>query len=140
MKILIAVDGSEISSRAVKFVIDLAKRLAEPPAVTLAAIDPGLFPGAERKLGAAAVRRYHEANFERMLLPGRKLLARAKLAADEQAVVGDIAPSLLALAGKGRFQLIVMGSHGRGAVKGVFLGSVSTRVLTQSTIPVTIVR
>jgi nucleotide-binding universal stress UspA family protein len=140
MKILIAVDGSDISMRALKFAIDLGKRLAAPPSLTLVAVDPGLFPGADRKLGAAAVRRYHDANFEHMLQPARKLLARARLAADEKAVVGEIAPTLVELARKGRYQLLVMGSHGRGAVKGIVLGSVSTKVLAQSTIPVTIVR
>lgn len=140
MKILIAVDGSDISTRAVKFVIGLARRLADPPLITLAAVDPALFPGADRKLGAAAVRRYHDANFERMLQPGRRLLAKAGLAVDETTLIADIAPGLLGLASRGRHHLVVMGSHGRGAVKGMVLGSVSAKVIAQSRIPVTIVR
>ncbi|GAA4867436.1 universal stress protein [Luteimonas vadosa] len=140
MKILIAVDGSDISTRAVKFAIKLAGKLAEPPSITLAAVDPPLFPGAGRKLGAEAVRLYHDENFERMLQPGRRLLERAGLAVTERNVIGEIAPTLLELASKGRHQLIVMGSHGRGAVKELVLGSVSSKVLAQTTVPVTIVR
>jgi nucleotide-binding universal stress UspA family protein len=140
MKILIAVDGSDISTRAVKFAIKLAGMLSDPPPITLAAVDPPLFPGADRKLGAEAVRQYHDDNFERMLQPGRRLLAKAGLEVTEKIVIGEIAPTLLELASKGRHQLIVMGSHGRGAVKELVLGSVSSKVLAQTTVPVTIVR
>lgn len=140
MKILVAVDGSDISTRAVKFAINLGKHLAKPPAITVAAVDPPLFPGADRKLGAAAVRRYHEANFEHLLQPARKLLSKAGLPFEEKALVGEIAPTLVALAKQGRYRLLVMGSHGRGAVKGLVLGSVSAKVLAHSTVAVTIVR
>ncbi len=140
MKLMIAVDGSAVSTRAATFVVRLAKKLATPPTIVLASVDTPLFPGASRKLGAAAVARYHAENAERMLAPARKVLARAKLDVDEQALVGDVADTLLAAARKGRCDLVVMGSHGRGAVKGMFLGSVSAKVVAQSSIPITIVR
>ncbi len=140
MKILVAVDGSAISTRAVSFVVKLAKGLAQPPAITLVAVDLPLFPGAQRKLGEQAVAKYHADNGERMLGPARKVLAKAGLAHTEKFEVGEVADTLLAVAKKGRQDLVVMGSHGRGAVKGMFLGSVSAKVVAQSTLPVTIVR
>ncbi|MDQ3494172.1 MAG: hypothetical protein M3485_01230 [Pseudomonadota bacterium] len=73
-----------------------------PPAITLVAVDPALFPGAERKLGTAAMQRYHAANFEHLLQPARKLLATAGLPVEEQALVGEIAPTLVTLAKQGR--------------------------------------
>ena len=36
--------------------------------------------------------------------------------------------------------IVVMGSHGRGSVKGLLLGSVSSKVIAQAELPVTIVR
>lgn len=140
MKILIAVDGSAISTRAVAFVVKLAKSLSEPPALTLAAVDMALFPGVSRELGAEAVKRYHDDNAERMFAPARRALAKAGLSHAETFEVGAIADTLLARAKKGRHDLIVMGSHGHGAVKGMLLGSISTKVLAQSSVPVTIVR
>ena len=140
MKILIAVDGSVISTRAVAFAIKLARQLSKPPVITLAAVDPPLFPGAQRKLGDAAVAEYHADNIERMLAPARRSLARAGLAHAEKTAIGEVADSLLALAAKGRHDLFVMGSHGHGGMKGMLLGSVSAKVVAQSTLPVTIVR
>ncbi len=140
MKILIAVDGSEISTRALKFALKLGKRMGDSTQLTIAAVDPPLFPGANRKLGSAAVKRYHDANFAHMLGPARKLATRAGLAITEATLVDDIAPGLLGIASKGRYDLLVMGSHGRGAVKGLVLGSVSAKVLALSRVPVTIVR
>ncbi|MGV8943430.1 universal stress protein [Thermomonas sp.] len=61
MKILVAVDGSPISAKAVKFAINLVRQLAEPPKLTLFYADPPLLNAAAIKLGAAAVKEYHMA-------------------------------------------------------------------------------
>jgi nucleotide-binding universal stress UspA family protein len=140
MKILVAVDGSEISTRALKFALKLGKQLGDSTQLTIATVDPPLFPGAERKLGETAVRRYHDDNFAHMLGPARKLVKRAAFDVSEVTLVADIAPGLLKIAAKGRHGLLVMGSHGRGAVKGLVLGSISAKVLALSPVPVTIVR
>jgi nucleotide-binding universal stress UspA family protein len=140
MKILVAVDGSEISLRAVKFVISLNRELAKPARVTLLAVDPPPFPGVESRIGSKATRQLHEESLERCLKDARRSLSRAKLELNERGEVGDIAETILAVAKKDKIDLIVLGSHGRGAVKGILLGSVSSKVIAQSDIPVTIVR
>lgn len=140
MKILVAVDGSDISLRAVKYVIALNRELARPAKVTLLAVDPPPFPGVESRIGSKAVRQLHEESHESMLKDARRSLSRAKLELTERAEVGDIADTILKVAKKDRVDLIVLGSHGRGAVKGILLGSVSSKVIAQSDVPVTIVR
>lgn len=140
MKILVAVDGSDISLRAVKFVLRLGKKLAEPAKVTLLSVDTPPFPGVERRIGAATVQKQHQVNLEDMLGAARKALARAKADYHEEALVGETAATILEVAHKQRVDLIVLGSHGRGAVKGILLGSVSSKVIAQTDIPVTIVR
>lgn len=140
MKILVAVDGSDIALRAVKFVIALNRELAKPAKVTLLAVDPPTFPGVETRIGSAAVRQLHEESLEQMLRDARRSLSRAKLKLNERAEVGDVAETILAVAKKEKTDLIVLGSHGRGAVKGILLGSVSSKVIAQGDIPVTIVR
>lgn len=68
------------------------------------------------------------------------MLSRAKLEFEELGRVGEIAPTILKLAESGRADLVVIGSHGRGAVQGILLGSVSAKVLAHASVPVTIVR
>ena len=140
MKILVAVDGSDISLRAVKHVIALNRELARPAKVTLLAVDPPPFPGVERRIGANATRQLHEESLESMLRDARRSLSRAKLELTERAEVGEIAETILKVAKQDGADLIVLGSHGRSAVKGILLGSVSSKVLAQSEVPVTIVR
>ena len=41
---------------------------------------------------------------------------------------------------RGKFDLVVMGSHGHGLFRNLVLGSVATRVLAACTVPVLIIR
>ena len=140
MKILVAVDGSDISLRAVKHVIALNRKLARPARVTLLAVDTPPFPGVESRVGSKAIRQLHEESLESMLKAARRSLSRAKLRLNERAEIGDVAATILRVAKQDGVDLIVLGSHGRGAVKGILLGSVSSKVIAQSDLPVTIVR
>lgn len=140
MKILVTVDGSDISLRALKYALTLAKQLVKPGTITVLHVDPPAFPGVERRIGAQAVADYHAANHAHALAPARAALKRSKLAVDEVHAVGEIADTILDVARRRKVDLIVMGSHGRSAVKGVLLGSVSTKVIAQTDIPVTIIR
>jgi len=140
MKILVTVDGSDISSRALKFALKLAKQSAANSSVTVLHVDPPVFPGVERRIGKEAVLAYHEDNHAHAFKAVRKALGRTQVAVEEVTAVGEIAATILAVAAKRKTDLLVMGSHGRSAVKGVLLGSVSSKVIAQTTIPVTIVR
>ena len=60
MRIVVAVDGSPVSARVARHVVALAKAMRKPPAILLMVVDIPMMPGVERKIGAAAVRRFHE--------------------------------------------------------------------------------
>ncbi|UHH11415.1 universal stress protein [Luteimonas fraxinea] len=140
MKILVTVDGSDISGRALKFAAKLSKQFVKAGSVTVLHVDLPAFPGVQRKIGAEAIRAYHHDNHEHVLSIARKALARSRIEVEEVHEVGEVAETILAVARKRKIDLIVMGSHGRSAVKGVLLGSVSTKVIAQTEIPVTIIR
>lgn len=68
------------------------------------------------------------------------ILVRVGVAYQVQLLVGDAAETIVKHAKTGKFDLIVMGSHGCSAFKSVFLGPIATKVLAHSQTPVTIVR
>ena len=79
----------------------------------------------------------------------KKIMADAKTIAVQNGIVfneklmrGDIGYNIVKLAHdkKQKFNLIVMGSRGRGAIKELFLGSVSNYVVHTSKIPVLLVK
>jgi nucleotide-binding universal stress UspA family protein len=54
--------------------------------------------------------------------------------------VGDPAQDIVDLAASARFDLVVMGTHGRSGIKKMFLGSVAEKVVRGSPCPVLTVR
>ena len=140
MKILIAVDGSPISRRAVQFAARLAHQLAEPPSIVAFYADIPLLQSVAVKIGAEETRRLHDENGRAALRDARAALKRARLPFAEVMVVGDPAEAIVREAKRGRYDLVVMGTHGRGALEGLLLGSVARKVIAQSTVPVTVVR
>lgn len=140
MKIVLAVDGSEIGTSAVRHVVALAKELKDAPKVTLLFADPPLLKAVAAELGAEGVKKYHADNAEFAFKKARALLKRAKLTVKEVAVVGEPPATIVKTAKSEKADLIVMGSHGRGALKTLFVGSVAMKVIGSSEIPVTIAR
>lgn len=140
MKILVAVDGSPISIKAVKFAIKLAGQLAEKPALTLFYADPPLLNAAAIKLGPTALKVYHDDNVTYAMKSARSTLNRASVVFDEANVVAQPAEAIVQFAKKGRYDMIVMGSHGRSTFSGFLLGSVTSKVIANCDIPVTVAR
>jgi nucleotide-binding universal stress UspA family protein len=57
-----------------------------------------------------------------------------------QLATGDPADTILEVAEDGRFDLIVMGTHGRTGIKRMILGSVAETVTRRATCPVLTIR
>lgn len=140
MKILLAVDGSDISTRAAEYVVRLAASLQQPPQVLLVNVDPPLGSQLAAQLGVEVVAMHHAENSRRAMQPAHEVLSRARLKVDEEAHVGPIAATIIDQAKQHGVDVIVMGSRGAGALKGLLLGSVSSRVIADSPVPVTIIR
>ena len=134
-KILVAVDGSRHSSRALEFADDLSRRYKAPLLLLHA------FPHVSDLLGTP--------QYERMLesrsLIGEQLLASARAQVNErtqvetQLIEGPPAPAILRVAAEEGCDLIVVGSRGHGQLAGILLGSVSSVVAQRAGCPVLIV-
>ena len=140
MKLLVATDGSEHSRRAVRYVIAHWLTLDPHLSVVLCHGDPPLTPHVANALGRAEVDSYHADNAAAALRDAAADLADAGIAVERRTAVGDPAEVILQAQAATQADLIVMGSHGRGAWRNVLLGSVVTKVLAHSTVPVLIVR
>lgn len=140
MKILLAVDGSPISSRAARYLVKLASQLAVPPTVILFNADPPLLQSVAVKLGLEAVNRYHAENGAAAMKAARAVLNRAHLGYSEKLAVGEPVAAIIKFAKAERCDLIVMGSQGHTALKSLLLGSVTAKVIAQCDLPVMVAR
>ena len=139
MKILLAVDGSPMSTRAARHAAKLVKKMPDAT-LTLLNVDPPLMQAVAVKLGVDASHRYHAENGQFATRGARTLLRRLRLPFEERMVVGEPAERIAHEAKTGRYDLVVMGSHGRGALQGLLLGSVASKVIALTEVPVTVVR
>ena len=142
--ILVAVDGSKHSERAVEEAVDLAN--VSGASLTAIAATPDIVPwiyvgGYGALTAPVGLDDLHEEGrreHERML---DDVLGRLASEMDVRKVVvqGSPAEAILDQAKTGGHDLIVMGSRGRGELRSLLLGSVSHHVLQASSIPVLVV-
>lgn len=143
MRILLAVDGSEHAARAVKHAVRLKGWLREKLDVQLVNVQPPV-PSRDLLLEGrpSEVHRLEEP----LRAEGAKLLAAAQAALTAAGIehqshveTGEPAPVIIGLARTHHCSTIVMGTHGRGAIASLVLGSVAAKVVHLSPVPVLLV-
>jgi len=140
MKVLLAVDGSDYTKRMLAYLAAHPELLGKEPEVTVYHGLMAIPPHAAAYVGAAQVRHFNETELEKVFRPIRAFFAQLGLAATYVDRVGPVADGIAQHAEEGRFDLVVMGSHGHGEFASMVLGSVATRVLARCKVPVLIVR
>ena len=140
--ILIAVDGSSHSVKVAKAAIRQAAAYKQRPELHLIYVHPPIptLGGLIKPIGREALQRYYREEGEDALRGAKKLLDRAGIACTIHILVGPIAESLALEAKKLKCDLIVMGTHGMGAVSGMLLGSVAARTVHLAPCPVVLIR
>lgn len=141
MRILLAADGSDYTKRAAS---QLAKHLAwfaGKPEIHVLHVRPPLpYPGATAFAGKSAVEDYERAEAHAALKVAERVLDNAKIKYTAAWNVGDIAVEIDGYVHNHRIDLIVLGSHGHGALVGLALGSIATKVIATSAVPVLVIR
>ena len=139
MKILLAVDGSSFTKKMLAYLA--AHELFSPAnAYTAVTAQAALPSQARAALGKALVQKYYEDEALRVMAPVTKYLLRHHITAQclwKTAKPGEL---ISKTATEGKFDLVVMGSHGHGAFLNLVMGSVATEVLAGCKVPVLIVR
>ena len=140
MKILLAVDGSAYSRKAVEFVAS-RKTLAESsPDVHVLNVRLRLSAYPARIVGMAAVREYYADEAEKILKTARQRLQKAGFNPNVRFLVGHPPAEISAAADKADVDLLILGSKGHSALAGMLLGSVTQEVLVRTDRPVLVVR
>ena len=141
MKMLVATDGSKNSLHAVKYAIQMLGRMSEGGSITLISVhDDVALRHARRFVGKEAVADYLRELSEQDLADARKTLDKAGVSHDMIIRTGHVATEIVEAAERGKFDLLVMGSKGRSALKDLLIGSVAKRVAEISRVPVLLVR
>jgi nucleotide-binding universal stress UspA family protein len=139
MKILFAVDGSDCTRSALDYLTthEWPARGSSLSVFTVALPVPHR---AAAFAGPQLVHLYYADDAEQALRPVRDRLAGYRAEVDYSYAVGHPAEAIVHKAESEHFDLIVMGTHGRGALANVVLGSVATKVLATCRIPVLLMR
>ena len=95
---------------------------------------------ATRVVGSDVVASYYTEEAEKALKPARTRLQKAGFEPTVRFAVGNPADEISAAATKDDVDLLVMGSHGHSALRGLLVGSVTHAVLAQTTTPILILR
>jgi nucleotide-binding universal stress UspA family protein len=139
MRILIPVDGSEISLRAARHAARIAK---DRPNTELHLLNVQLpIPGsAPSFVPKSAIRDYHIEEGQKALAPAEALLRAEGLPFESHIARGDPGETINGYAGEKTCDAIVMGTRGLGAAMAALLGSTANAVLHHAKVPVTLVK
>jgi nucleotide-binding universal stress UspA family protein len=140
MRILAAVDGSSYTKHMLAYLAAHDEWLGPHHQYTLLTVVPALPVRAAAAIDKATLQAWHAEAAERVFKPLRTFFKKQGLDATFVAKVGAPAEVIASAAAKGGYDLLMLGSHGHGALLNLVTGSVATRVLAQCKTPVLLIR
>lgn len=140
MKILLPVDGSEVSLEAVRQAIRMVRaglqaqlllaNVQEPAHLyeMMMNPDPAMIERASAEAGADALR------------AGAALLREAGLACETEVATGDPAHTIVDIVERFGCDMIILGARDKGSLRSALLGSVAHEVLHAASVPVMVIK
>ncbi|NCT96129.1 MAG: universal stress protein [Comamonadaceae bacterium] len=140
MKILIAADGSACTKRLLAFIAAHDEWLGPQHRYTVLHCVPAIPHRAAAFVGKPQVQALYRDDAETVLRPIRTFLNRHLQGVAFVHRVGSPGSTIAKFASERRFDLVMMGTHGHGAMAGLVMGSVATKVMSLCRTPVLLVR
>lgn len=141
MKILLPVDGSACALRAVDHLITHVGWFREVPEIHLLHVQAPIPIGrVQAHVGKDTLHAYYLEEGQAHLVEAQKKLDSAGRFHTTHIHVGQPAEVIARLAGELACDLVVLGSHGLGALAGLVMGSVASRVLHLAPCPVLFIK
>jgi nucleotide-binding universal stress UspA family protein len=136
-RILVPVDGSENSDRAVKYAIDL---LAPGGTLHLLNVRPPLSGGITTFVAKGAIDNFHREEGEAAIASGLALAKAAGVKVEKHISVGRIGAMVKEFTDRCGAGLVVIGTRGHTGLAGLLLGSAAQDVIARSEKPVCLVK
>ena len=141
MKFLLAVDGSPYSVKAAEYLAAHLDLFKSQPDLYLVNVHAPIASARVRSyVGKDALEKYYSEESDDALKPAGEVLKARGLRFETVKLVGDVAAEVTRKADELGCTMIVMGSHGHGNLGNLVMGSVATRVLAESKIPVLLIK
>lgn len=140
MKILVAVDGSPYTKRMLAYLAAHDEWLGESHEYTVIHTVNAVPPRAAAVLDKQVLKDYYDGEAEKVFKPIRSFFDKQRIKASFASKVGPAGDTIAAMADKGGFDLLMMGSHGHGTLRNLVMGSVATKVLAHCSTPVLLIR
>lgn len=140
-KLLVPFDSSDSATRALQYAIRLAKENGAMELVIVHAHEPPIVYGeisvymTEEK--ASQLLRQHS---EDVLRSAIEMASKAGVSFVSEILTGDIPKSIVECAERHECDGIVMGTRGMSAIGNLVMGSIATKVIHVTTLPVTLVK
>lgn len=139
-QLLVPVDGSENAQRAVKHAISMAKASGASLHLLYVCADYADADRAHAYHSKEELEKPERERGERVLEREEALIKAEGVPVSSEIVFGDIAPSIVKRAKEQGSDGIVMGTRGLGSLANLIMGSVATKVVHDTMLPVTLVK
>lgn len=139
-RILVPTDASEYSRRALKMALELAQSVQAEVVLLHVSYTPQAYWGYTISYGITVTQEQLDQNGELALDATLTGIDSEQVVIHKRVESGHPVTIILEQIKKENIDLVIMGSHGYGAIAGSVLGSVSQRVLQKASCPVLIIK
>lgn len=120
MKVIVTVDGSSFGWKALDYLVRHKNTFGVDCELTVLHVDEG--------------------RAAKVLARVKSQLRRARMGYTEAVIKGSPGKEIAKFARRGKFDLVIMGSHGYSAFEQLMLGSVASKIIALCKVPVLLVR
>lgn len=140
MKIVFAADGSRCTKKALAFLVNHESLAGPDNDIVVLNVQPPVPTRMRSALGAQSVRQWQQEEAEKVLAPIRRFLDRHGVRYRCEWQAGHPHEQILKVVVRTRAEMVVMGTHGHGALGRVLMGSVAQKVVNGAEVPVLLIK
>lgn len=139
-KLIVAVDGSESSMRAVTHAAKLAAHGAADTQIHLVNVQHPMHGSVSTFISGTQIQDLHQEEGMKALAQARSYLDTQNVPYEYHVFVGDPAETVSQYAAESSCDQIIVGTRGMSNLSSMLVGSVANKIIQQANVPVTLVK